>query len=56
MQERHSSLDALDWCNWPTFERFPPEDRIVRFDDVGAAEAELVYVRGHAANAWLREV
>ena len=42
--------------NWPLFERFPSEDRIIRFDDREAAEAELVYVHGYAANARLREV
>lgn len=42
--------------NWPIFERFPSEDRIVRFDDREAAEAELVYVHSYAANARLREV
>ena len=42
--------------NWPTFERSPSEDRIVRFDDREAAEAELVWVQSRAANARVREV
>ena len=42
--------------NWPTFERSPSEDRIVRFDDREAAEAGLVWVQSRAANARVREV
>ena len=40
--------------NWPMFTHSPrSEDAIIRFDDRAAA-AELVYVRGYAANARLR--
>ncbi len=41
--------------NWPMFTHSPwSEDAIIRFDDRAAAAAELVYVRGYAANARLR--
>lgn len=41
--------------NWPTFTWSPSEDRIIRFDDREAAEAELARVQSCAANARLRE-
>ena len=43
--------------NWPIFTHLPSsEASIIRFDDLEAAEAELLYVRGYAANAPVREV
>ena len=43
--------------NWPIFTHLSStEAAIIRFDDLEAAEAELVYVRSYAANARLREV